>query len=368
MTFFSRRKPGARRVERRLALINKFRRFYLTTFEPFIYYSFTQPTRAAAPPWTFAGSASRREVFTRNFSTKKRNADFTLVELLVVIAIIGILVGLLLPAVQTAREAARRMQRSNNLKQLALAIQNYHDANNRLPGGGWDCYDYAPFIGMLPFFEQQARCDAIAASNWDAEPFHNHEGFLGVLNAIVCPSDGDATVGFTEPGYSKPFTATSCRFSKADAVNGRGWRNDCRSTNANCPRNRRSAFAMKNWPGRSAGVASCPPLAAVTDGTSNTIFMSERCSSPLGRFTSAPDRRVKSDWAIADMWSGNPKSTCLSTVGNDGQYMEGVATEAGSGSLYGMYYPNCARFHTILPPNGPSCGVSWSDTNVQTES
>lgn len=79
-----------------------------------------------------------------------QSSGFTLVELLVVIAIIGILVGLLLPAVQAAREAARRLQCSNNLKQIGLAIQNYESATKRLPPGSYFAGGATATLGSLP--------------------------------------------------------------------------------------------------------------------------------------------------------------------------------------------------------------------------
>ncbi len=87
--------------------------------------------------------------------SQPKKLGFTLVELLVVIAIIGILVGLLLPAVQAAREAARRMQCSNNLKQLALATHSYEAAYKRFPGPAEDSlYGYSFQAKLLPFIEQ----------------------------------------------------------------------------------------------------------------------------------------------------------------------------------------------------------------------
>lgn len=147
-----------------------------------------------------------------------RRTAFTLVELLVVIAIIGILVALLLPAVQAARESARRTQCVNNLKQISLSVHNYHDTHKKFPFGKGASYPGAPVYArwsahalLLPFMEQQNLHDTIDFKFAPATPgmggvigfmpaYSNASGINVIPSQVfiagfICPSDPTAVQG-----------------------------------------------------------------------------------------------------------------------------------------------------------------------------
>ncbi len=114
-------------------------------------------------------------------------SGFTLVELLVVIAIIGIMVGLLLPAVQAAREAARRMSCSNNLKQIGLALQNYHGSYNVFPAGSIESNFIGPFVSILPNLEGSANYQKWDFSKSYSDLYNQQVGDQ-VIATYLCPS------------------------------------------------------------------------------------------------------------------------------------------------------------------------------------
>lgn len=162
---------------------------------------------------------------------------FTLVELLVVIAVIGILVALLLPAVQAAREAARRMSCSNNLKQLTLALHNYESSLLTFPPGGLGFpFVWSAHAHLLPYAEQENLENLL---NYDVPPLNafNFGGFDPVavdqndnaaktrLPFLLCPSDNDAVPGAVYGGVSYPACAGS-------GVNGPGSADDGAVANA----------------------------------------------------------------------------------------------------------------------------------------
>lgn len=205
------------------------------------------------------------------------NKGFTLVELLVVIAIIGILVGLLLPAVQAAREAARRMECGNNLKQIGLALHNYHDRSLTFPAGGTGDskggWGTSLYVGLLPFVEQTAYYDAI---DFNA----SNRGYNGNCNKAVlankqmnwlrCPSDPRDENGAGTCGTNS--TLASYKGISGSANNLGGYVESEVTDNTCC-----TPGSMSGWNSRGGVFVANKwhKFAHLTDGTSNTIVVGE---------------------------------------------------------------------------------------------
>jgi prepilin-type N-terminal cleavage/methylation domain-containing protein/prepilin-type processing-associated H-X9-DG protein len=184
----------------------------------------------------------------------RRRVAFTLIELLVVIAIIAILVGLLLPAVQKVREAANRMKCSNNLKQLALAMHNYHDAFAQFPPG-WDYVtSWGALSHALPFIEQGNISTLIDFSKPISDPA-NAAVLPLVVNTFLCPSDFPNPM----PSLGAPTNYMGNAGSNPVFVIANG-------LNLTGPQPNGIFFSL----------SSNITIASITDGTSNTALISER--------------------------------------------------------------------------------------------
>lgn len=264
---------------------------------------------------------------------------FTLVELLVVIAIIGILVGLLLPAVQSAREAARRMQCSNNLKQLGLALHMYQDTYKTLPsrmtGPSWSTVPasppprFSPFVMLLPYMEQTNRYNQIYTTQvyaWHGNP---NSGYVGNIPYLMCPSDGLVSpVGADRNAVYSPLNYGTCMSDNPNLGGTAG-------SSLVPDQNIRGLFGYLHY----------VRFGDITDGLSNTMALAEIIVAPV---ESRLGRAVAND-------TTSPLN-CRARLVN-GVYTSGtiIAQFRCHGQRWQDGRPQYCGVTNILPPNSATC-------------
>jgi len=280
--------------------------------------------------------------------SQRKHSGFTLIELLVVIAIIAVLIALLLPAVQSAREAARRAQCINNLKQIGLALHNYHSSIDSFPfgevapsNGAWQYWGTLALLA--PYMEQSSAFNTLNFMSFSPADAPNTTTYNMKVAMFLCPSDGARDGGIAN-NY-KASTGTYARV-QGPGANGQG---AGRQTNG--------VFTT----GLVTGVRDC------IDGTSNTIAFGEQAGGD-GQQTK---------WTISDGVGGGQAGWDLnSATGITGNAQDPTefpmfktmertcdtygyrkAVSGNDAVWAGRYWTiggfNFSMFNTIQPPNGP---------------
>jgi prepilin-type N-terminal cleavage/methylation domain-containing protein len=287
--------------------------------------------------------------FSAKFSTLFGSSrfGFTLVELLVVIAIIGVLIALLLPAVQAAREAARRMQCTNNLKQLALACHNHHDILKNFPSRmtgpntsqsrlSW-LYQILPYAEQVSLYQQISTTGTSNAVNgttnytnipvpWDS----NFRPWRTVITTFLCPSD--SAKDNVEGGIANSSYSCNC-----------GDLTYWHSNGSQDKRGRGTFLALVHR-----------DFAAITDGTSNTFLASESCI-----FNGNLNARKGGIALNRNVQTGTPAACWAALDPNETNRVVNPVYNVGGRNFCGVRWPDglpmSTGFYTILGPNAPTC-------------
>jgi prepilin-type N-terminal cleavage/methylation domain-containing protein len=310
--------------------------------------------------WGVSGTGCQTPLFLYFLESimNRLRKGFTLVELLVVIAIIGVLVGLLLPAVQSARESARRMSCGNNLKQIGLAMHNYHDTNNSLPPfvkrNGQNNYwrGYSAFSQMLPYIEEQNLYDQMVAAS---DNFYHHWDQAGVtVNGInLAGVRGTKVSGFICPSDRKFPT-------------GGGWAN---GKGCNYGVSFGSSIAWSNYTQqnglfRGESNASVDPsinFGEATDGLSKTLLASEHLTGDNNDGKLMPGN--SSEPRIGSAFPGAREYPTAAEIAAFGQACAGTNTHnSENGGQWIAPEPTQTALNTVAPPNWqyPNCQTSGS--------
>jgi len=242
---------------------------------------------------------------------------FTLIEILVVISIIGLLIALILPAVQAARDAARRLQCANNLKQIGLAIHNYESAHGVFPQGGAKISHYSHLSQLLPFLEQSPNYNRI---NFEliATDAANDTAYAARISIFMCPSDGQS------PGYPAWTNYAGCRGNTPDVIGDNG------------------VFAATR-----AGVPLTIGFRDVTDGAGTTAAMAEWL---VGFFPFGPSSERRSTLELS--FAPEEFETNCRTVNFLALPADRIQNSKGRSWLLG---DQASLYNHVMPPNGRSC-------------
>ncbi len=310
-----------------------------------------------------------------------RRRGFTLIELLVVIAIIAVLIALLLPAVQAAREAARRAQCVNNMKQLGLGLFNYESAVGAFPWGeaphniGSNSVPSALCL-MLPYIEQTSLYNAVNFSHQGPQLWNNIDPAnstvqITKINTFICPSDVDR-ISFAARNTLTPGNTNYQTNAGADAYSF--------LTGTTSPGGAGSANLFS---GPFPSYCVVVRVASITDGTSNTVGMSEVVRGQ-GAYAGGFDGMKPSSSFVnisaaasgATAGAANPQldyKTCLATGGVTPTNV--IGTTAGDwpiGAAWWWGRSGQTRYNHVMPPNTYNCdfggGNSDSDDDAITAS